>query len=291
MGAHLQIEQDFPATARAALLHLLYDLVEHEYVGGWIDLARELQRIERSRPVSYDTTSSDDRRSAQATAEESVLTMPWQKVYDFCERLHSFLAREVGRWNSFIEEYEIITPKGEVQDYIANEIKRLFLEESLAVEFNDGLVQRRGRRHTTAQVSRAELVLGDRRFESARKHYNKALHYFRSVANPDPENVVKEAVCAVEAVARVLFGTVKAKTLGVVIQTITGDGSGKLPKSIAQTFHGVYGFRSAGDGVGHGGTTGGQATREIAEYILALSASQIILLVDLANAQDNDIPF
>ena len=43
--------------------------------------------------------------------------------------------------------------------------------------------------------------------------------------------------------------------------------------------------------VSKGGTEGGAATVEIAEYTLAVAASQIILLVDLASRQDSDIPF
>jgi hypothetical protein len=51
---------------------------------------------------------------------------------------------------------------------------------------------------------------------------------------------------------------------------------------------GLYAFRSGGDGVGHGGSTGGAATQDIAEYVLAMAASQIILLTDLASAQPED---
>lgn len=64
-----------------------------------------------------------------------------------------------------------------------------------------------------------------------------------------------------------------------------------LPKTLGQTVAGLYGFRSGGEGVGHGGTSGGTATAEIAEYALAVAASQIILLVDISNAQEHDIPF
>lgn len=46
-----------------------------------------------------------------------------------------------------------------------------------------------------------------------------------------------------------------------------------------------------GDGVAHGGANGGKATLEVAEYILAVSASQIIYLVDLANGLESDVPF
>jgi hypothetical protein len=121
-------------------------------------------------------------------------------------------------------------------------------------------------------------------------HFNKALRYFRNVAQPDPQNVVKEAVCAVEATARVLFPSGGA-TLGDIVKTITGSELGQLPKPIANTFHGLYGFRSGGEGVGHGGATGGAVTKELAEFALAVAASQIVLLVDLAAAAEADVPF
>jgi hypothetical protein len=125
---------------------------------------------------------------------------------------------------------------------------------------------------------------------SALAHFNKALRYFRNVSQPDPENVVKEAVCAVEATARALFPS-GGSTLGEVVKSITGSELGQLPKPIAQTFHGLYGFRSGGEGVGHGGASGGPVTKELAEYALALAASQIVLLVDLATSLEPDIPF
>ena len=169
-------------------------------------------------------------------------------------------------------------------------MNRLFVEESLAFEFRDGHVERRGRAHTTTQVSKAQVVLGDPRLEAARGHFNKALKYFRSVSQPDPENAVKEAVCAVEATARALFPDSGGKTLGEITKTLTGNAAGQLPKSVAQTFHGLYGFRSGGEGVAHGGTAGGPVTNAIAEYVLAVAASQMILLVDLANSVEDDVP-
>jgi hypothetical protein len=75
------------------------------------------------------------------------------------------------------------------------------------------------------------------------------------------------------------------------VKSITGSALGQLPKPIAQTFTGLYGFRSGGEGVGHGGATGGPVTKELAEYALAVAASQIVLLVDLAVAAEPDVPF
>jgi hypothetical protein len=101
---------------------------------------------------------------------------------------------------------------------------------------------------------------------------------------------VKEAVCATEATARALFPD-GGSTLGEVVKSITGSEIGQLPKAIAKAFDGLYGFRNAGEGVGHGGTTGGAVTKELAEYALAVAASQIVLLVDLAAAAEPVIPF
>ena len=83
----------------------------------------------------------------------------------------------------------------------------------------------------------------------------------------------------------------KPPDLEDVVKSITGTESGKLPPTIAKTFMGLYTFRGGGEGVAHGGTTGGVATQEIAEYVLSVAASQIILLVDLAKAQEEDTPF
>jgi hypothetical protein len=286
-GPHAQIDRDFPQSARIGLLHLLHEGLRKNYLAGWPEIATELQRIARVGPMPYRPGSSDE---ARAHAEDILKKLSWDRAYDFCERLHSHLAQEVG----YVEDrdnYVVTVARSEVQLFFSSELQRLFLEENLAFEFKDGLVQRRGRRHTVDQVSRAEVVLGDPRLEGARKHFAKGLRYFRDASKPDPENAVKEAVCAVEAAAKELFPEAKATTLGDATKWLTGVEVGKLPKAIGQTFTGLYAFRSGGDGVGHGGSSGGPATISIAEYALAVAASQIILLVDLANAQEYEVPF
>jgi hypothetical protein len=177
-GAHAQIDNECPETTRIGLLHLLHRLVEQRYVAGWGEVIGELQRIARVKPEF----SRDPQDAEQLLLE----LQPWDKVFDFCERLYSHLTQEASRWNGQSEEWELIAARSEVQEYTANELRRLFIEEHLAFEFSNGLVRRRGRRHTAEQVSRAELVLGDPRLSAARAHFNKALRYFRNVSQPDP---------------------------------------------------------------------------------------------------------
>lgn len=287
-GAHRQIDNAFPPSARNGLMHILFGLVERRYLS-WAAIARELQRIGRLPPVEYSESHVTSLKQAKADAQAALDALSWDKAYDFCERLHSHLARDVGDyWN---DEFQLRTPKAEVQTLVADELQRLFAEEGLAFEFTDGLVRRRGRKHTVDLTTRAQVVLGDPRLGEARRHYDKALQFFRSPAKPDYENSVKEAVCAVEAAGKALFPQAKATTLGDLAKWFSSTKDVEVPKALVNTIIGIYGYRSGGDGVGHGGASGGAATTEVAEYVLAVCASQIIYLVDVSNSQEKDVPF
>ena len=187
--------------------------------------------------------------------------MAWDKTYDFCERLHGHLACEIG-YHDENDRYNVKTSRAEVQGYIAEELQRLFSEEGLAFEFSDGVVRRRGRKHTVDVASKAQVVLGDVRLTNARKHYEKALQFFRHPSQPDFENAVKEAVCAVEAAGKALFPAARAATLGDLAKWLATAKDVSVPKALCQTITGVYAVRSGGDGVGHGGASGGVATAE-----------------------------
>lgn len=287
-GAHRQIDNAFPPSARNGLMHILFGLVERSYLG-WAAIARELQRIGRLPPVEYDESHVASLKQAKADAQAGLDALSWDKAYDFCERLHSHLARDVGHyWN---DEFQLQTPKAEVQTFVADELQRLFAEEGLAFEFTEGLVRRRGRKHTVDVTTRAQVVLGDPRLGGARRHYDKALQFFRSPSKPDYENSVKEAVCAIEAAGKALFPQAKAATLGDLAKWFSSTKDVAIPKALVNTITGIYGYRSGGDGVGHGGASGGSATAEVAEYVLAVCASQIIYLVDVSNSQEKDVPF
>ena len=287
------IQDDFPDSARIALLHLLHDLVDRKYVNDWIEIDREIRRIARDEPQIYDSQQVASIRNARLSAEKLLKTVAWPKIFDFCERLQSHLATAVGHWNDFNRDMDIETDRNEVQLYIGDELQRIFLEENLAFSFDQeqGEILRRGRGHTAQQIAKAEPTFGDPRLNGAREHFRKATQYFNNRARPDYENTVKEAVCAVEAAARNLFPHVKAKTLGDVIKQIQGSGDGQLPKPLADSITGLYGYRNAGDGVSHGGADGGKATPAIAEYAMAVAASQIILLYEIASLQKADVPF
>lgn len=283
------IEDDFPASARTGLLHLLSYAIDGHYISGWPAIAKELRRLARDSVQTYDLRYTSAEKAAQDDAELNLIALDWDRVYDFCERVYSYLARGAVYWINDGEE-TVTTTKEQSQQFVAEEMQRLFDEESLGYEFRDGLVQRRGKRHTIDQIGKAERALVDRRLDLARKHYSKALRHFREREKPDHENAVKEAVCAVEAAAKELFPESNAATLGDFVRWATSSERNVLPKTILQTFSGLYAFRNSGEGVSHGATSGGVVTAELSEYVLGIAASQIILLADLAR-EDEEPPF
>jgi len=273
------IDQDFPESGRNGLLHLIGDAIRRDFIADWPSVATEIRRLARASPREYNRSHIESINEAKADAEAFLNEMRWDRAYDFCERVYSHVLQGT-------EQDGQSFGKAQAQSWFATEVQQLFEEENLAFEFRDGLVQRRGRRHTANQVSKAQGVLGDTRLDAARKHFSKALRYFRDREKADPENAVKEAVCAVEAAAKELFPDSKAATLGDFLKWATGNDVRLLPKTVAQTFTGLYGFRNGGEGVSHGATSGETVTNELAEYVLGAAASQIILLSDLSNNEE-----
>jgi hypothetical protein len=290
-GGRRWINDDFPDTARIALIHLLHELVDRGYTSGWVPLDKEIRRIARDEPCTYDDSKAADLSAACVSVTQHVKEIKWTAALDFCERLHSYLARDVTEWNDFARSAEIVIAREKIQLFIAEELERIFLEERLGFSFSNNELRLRARRHSTQQIVKVEPTFADPRLTEARQHYAKALRYFESAENPDFENTVKEAVCAVEAAAKRLFPEAKGKTLGEVMKEIGNGKQKRVPKQLADTIVGLFAYRNGGEGIAHGATDGGKPSRAIAEYVLAVAASQIIFLHTLEGDSAVEVPF
>ena len=275
------ITEAFPPSARAGLLHLLNEAVNSSYVAGWHSVAKEVRRIARTAVRNYDPHTVSEIKAAQEDTEQFINEMSWDRVFDFCERAFSHLA--TGYSYEYDGETVVVTTKAQSEEFFARETQRLFDEEGFAYEFMNGVVQRRGKRHTVAQIERAMKTLTDSKLESARKHFSKALRHFRDRHRPDYENAVKEAVCAVESAAKDLYPEAKVATLGEFIKWASSSEHRIFSKVLGQTFTGLYAFRNSAEGVSHGSTAGDVVTASTAEYVIALAASQVLLLADLVS--------
>ena len=131
-GAHAQIDNECPESTRIGLLHIVLVAVGQHYVEDYRTVVRELERVARVRPSEF-----------SVDIDELLAQLPWDKVFDFCERFYNHLAQDYQRYDQEAEALVQVTSKSDAQEYIAGELQRLFLEENLAFEFSDG-IERRG---------------------------------------------------------------------------------------------------------------------------------------------------
>lgn len=287
--ARKSIADDFPISTRNSLKHLLAELVDLTYIADWGVLAKELDRVLGEAPRDYRINSHIEESALRASTFASIDYLSWEKSYDFCERLYSKIVchSEYTNFGELVSEDRVV-PRA----FLEKELRRVFREEGLAYDFIDGSVVRFGRKNTESLISKSQTVLNDSRLIEARKHFHKALDFFRTSKGADYENSVKEAVCALEAAGIRLFPESRAKTLSELISWFKSDRCPKkLLTPVLNTLSAIYALRGSANGVSHGAASGGEVSPEISEYVMAVCAAQIVLLVSLAPAETDDVPF
>lgn len=85
-------------------------------------------------------------------------------------------------------------------------------------------------------------------FTGAREHIQTAISHFSRKPNPDYRNCIKEAISAVESVARVITGNPKA-TLGDALKSI--DATMPIHPALRDAMSKLYGYTSDEGGIRH----------------------------------------
>lgn len=97
-----RLRDQFPEDGRTALVHVFASFVLNRYVNGWEAVLREVLRIGRQ-PL---TTQATDNEAMARKVEAVVLDLPWERVFDLCERVCATLAVPTTRWSDN-GEYEM----------------------------------------------------------------------------------------------------------------------------------------------------------------------------------------
>ncbi|MBA2880188.1 hypothetical protein HNR65_000495 [Desulfosalsimonas propionicica] len=275
------IDSDFPESARTALWFVLRRTVELNRSEGWYRIAEELLRLHRIKQSYSDDESSD-------LSYDILQKLAWTKVYIFCERVYDRLLKEE-------IEYDFNGNPGTILEIEAvridfeKDVNQLLAEESIVYRMKDGEFYRPGRYHSQKISSKAYRILQDPKLNEARRHFTKAKLFFEKVPQPDFPNAIKEAVSAMEAATKALFPT-KQKDFEKIIKYITDANGEAIPPTIVNGILSPYRFRGAGQGVAHGGTTGGSATAATTEWTITVIAASIIYLRDIAQSHEIEPP-
>jgi hypothetical protein len=272
------LDKDVPASARIGLLNILGKLVRSDYIATWFVIATEALHVGRRLRQEFPNASPDDDEDICITV---VKEMPWDKFYIFCEKIYTFLQASNSEDRSLAE----------ARQFYIDEINDLMSEENLAYEFADGLFHRRGRPQTQKYLQRVSAVLSEPRYMQVRNHYNKAINSFNERPDPNVQNCIKEAVCALEAFVEILFGKKAAKNFDDVIRSKQKNAAGQIPPAISESIVKLRAFRGNAQGVAHAALEGGYADMIEAELVLSLVATYSTYLNDRFLIKEEEIPF
>jgi hypothetical protein len=118
---------------------------------------------------------------------------------------------------------------------------------------------------------------------SAPRYAGPHAHWARSIdlatqSGPDLANAVKEAVCAVEGLCRLLTKKSTA-TLGELINELRV--SRRIDPALAKSLEGVWGWASNEPGVRHGSASASTLNHSEAQFAIRTSEAAIALLLDI----------
>lgn len=275
------IDDNFPATARDGLWHVLNRAVLLRRTTGWNSITEELLRLRRLRESFAEKTAAD-------VAAAHLHNLQWDRVYIFCERIYKIILTPEIEYD-FNGNPDVCTGIEDVRRDFETDINQLFAEEGIVYRMTEGLLHRPGRLHSQRVTAKAQVVLRDQRLRVSRAHFAKAQKFFSACPDPDLPNSIKEAVSALEAAAKSLFPT-KSKDFEKCMKEIRDADGDAIPPTILNGLMSTYRFRGAGEGVAHGGSKGGKPTAALTEWVLTVVASSIIYLRDLAIANEDDAP-
>jgi hypothetical protein len=137
----------------------------------------------------------------------------------------------------------------------------------------------RARRQPDARGAGAPIaaLLSPPRYAGPAAHWQKADEFARGDQRDLP-NAAKEAICAVEGLARIVTGA-HTDTLGELIKKLKT--SHNVKPAMAKTLEGLWGFTSNSPGVRHGGATPATIDEGEARYVVDGCEAAIRFLLTL----------
>lgn len=166
----------------------------------------------------------------------------WHDVYSFLE----FVVRHFNESKPKLPEY----------------LNAVLEQEMAGYRFIDDLVAPIA---SHQEVEALEEAIGDSRFMGVDQHLSRALELLSDRASPDYRNSIKEAISAVEAMARHVTGDTRA-TLRDALKEL--EKSGKLHPSLSGGFIKLYGYTSDANGIRHAMLDEPNLTQADAKYFL-----------------------
>lgn len=181
-------------------------------------------------------------------------------------------------WGDFFEAAELAVtfiPDPTEAVFFQIDMNKLFAQDLLAWCFEEGEIVLAQPAEITAIIEEVKGILADPRFAGPNDDFRKANGHLNEKPTPDTENCVKDAVGALEGVAKIITVQPNA-TLGDLLKK--GRLKTDIPLHLNRLMNELYAYRSSEGGVAHGKTGESTIPIEEANFVLSACASSIAYL-------------
>jgi len=205
--------------------------------------------------------------------------LPWNRLCDACEGLYEYFSENDAANERYRDEEVDHSPRSDLAATFQRLINQVFARNYFGYEIREGLVERVGALTQEEVLAEARSILSDPDLAPIARHFQKAQAFFNKRPEPDLENATKEAVSAVEGLARILLGE-PSLILSQAIPKLTREKA--IPPQLAEMIKKLYAYGGDAEAVRHGGSGQRPQVRlEDAEFALSTSAGAIVYLARL----------
>ncbi|HPU93058.1 MAG TPA: hypothetical protein PKU99_02815 [Candidatus Saccharicenans sp.] len=264
------IYEDAPEKLRIGLWNLIQDYVRNnnlpDYeslylkITSWLKIKRQ-EMINPFREIEY----------------LIITKLEWYQLFELIERFFDlivFYGYDEGDYRRRVIPEQV----GKIRYDYTVEINRLFEDENIGWRLKKGQLERIGPNFLETEViQKTRDILKNQVFAGPNNQFNKAIWFLSKRPDPDLENCVKEAVGALEGVARLLIND-KTVSLGKAVDKL--NAMGKIRKPFDKIFHVLYGFASNEPGVRHAAVKPSNMSVPEASFVLYSSAVCILFLCE-----------
>lgn len=235
------IYEEVPKKLRIGLWNLIQDYISANNLPAYDVLYLKLTSFFRLR-------REDNINHFDEIENLTLNTLGWNEIFDLIQYLFTLVV-----YYDYDEEEErecIYSEKvGRIRYSYTVDINKLFSSENIGWRLKKGKIERTSSEYLDKEViEKIRKILQLPNFSGPNNQFNKAIEFFSKRPKPDRENCIKEAVGALEGVARILLND-KNITLGKAMNKLVR--MDKIRKPFDKIFHVLYGFVSNEPGSRH----------------------------------------
>lgn len=125
------------------------------------------------------------------------------------------------------------------------------------------------------QISAANALLSNPRYAQVDEQFRKAIDFLDRRPNPDLPNAVKDAVGAIEGLARIISNSSSGNLNALINDQPIRD---RIHPALRQSIEKLYAYRGDVGGAAHSNVSAHEVSDEDAEFVIGMTASTLILL-------------